>query len=227
MGPMARLIAEIRDDVYRTRHLVGKDALDERVLAGFARVPRPTFVPELLREAAYDNRPLPIGHGQTISQPYIVALMTDLLGLEPGERVLEIGTGSGYQTAVLAEMEVEVYTVEVLEKLSHLARTRLEQLGYQEIHYRIGDGYLGWPEEAPYDAVIVTAAAPFLPEALITQLRPDGRMAIPLGQPYAHQTLVQVRKSASGQVTLTEILPVSFVPMVASPTKTKAPASPF
>ncbi len=217
MNSMASLITEIRNDVRRTRHFVGKDALDEEVLSALTRVPRQEFVPDSLRDFAYENRPLSIGHGQTISQPYIVALMTDMLAIKPAHRVLEVGTGSGYQSAVLAEMGAEVYTLEVVAELSSAAQNRLVRLGYREIYYRVGDGYQGWPEEAPYDSIIVTAAAPFLPEALVEQLRPAGRMAIPIGQPHSNQNLIQVVKDVQGRATMTKVLPVVFVPMVSWP----------
>jgi protein-L-isoaspartate(D-aspartate) O-methyltransferase len=179
-------------------------------------VPREKFVPHEMHAAAYDNGPLPIGHGQTISQPYIVALMTDLLKLGPNDRVLEIGTGSGYQAAVLAELNVNVFSIEIIEPLGELARKNLAGLGYRNIQLRIGDGYYGWEEQAPFDAIIVTAAASHIPPPLIRQLRPGARMIIPVGSRFLVQQLVLVEKDAAGEVTTRQLLPVSFVPLTGS-----------
>jgi protein-L-isoaspartate(D-aspartate) O-methyltransferase len=184
---------------------------DPRVLAAMAKVPRHLFVPEHLRGRAYADEPLPIGEGQTISQPYIVAYMTEALGLRGGERILEIGTGSGYQTAVLAECGGKVWTVEILERLSRHARAVLDGLGYAGVHYRVGDGWAGWPEEAPFDAVIVTAAAAEMPAALEDQLAVGGRMVVPVGT--ALQELVLVRRRKSG-LTRERLLAVRFVPLI-------------
>ncbi len=186
---------------------------DPLVLAALAKVPRHAFVPEPLRRQAYADEPLPIGEGQTISQPYIVAFMTEALGLGGGEKVLEIGTGSGYQTAVLAEIAGEVWTIELVEPLARRARAALDGQGYANIHYRVGDGSEGWPEEAPFDAVIVTAAAPALPAALEDQLGPGGRMIVPVGTDL--QELVLVRRTAGGLERET-LLGVRFVPLVRS-----------
>ncbi|HEC17488.1 MAG TPA: protein-L-isoaspartate(D-aspartate) O-methyltransferase [Sedimenticola sp.] len=207
---MVRLIeADVRD----TRRYIGKEALDPRVMAALGRVPRHEFVPPSLRTAAYENRPLPIGHGQTISQPYIVALMTDLLGLKPGDRVLEIGTGSGYQAAILAELVDQVFTIEIIGPLGREAGERLRRLGYPKIETRIGDGYYGWEEAAPFDAIVVTAAAGHIPPPLIAQLRPGGRMVIPVGSRFMTQQLLLVEKDARGELTSRQILPVRFVPL--------------
>jgi protein-L-isoaspartate(D-aspartate) O-methyltransferase len=187
---------------------------DEDVLAAVARVPRDRFVPAQERAHAYGNYPLPIGHGQTISQPFIVALMTELLRLEPGDRVLEIGTGSGYQAAVLAELGVEVYTVEVIPELAAKAAKTLESLGYRRVHVRCGDGFEGWPEEAPFAKVIVTAAPERVPEALIDQLAPNGRMVVPVGSQGVVQRLTLVEKDSDARVSTTDVIGVSFVPMV-------------
>jgi protein-L-isoaspartate(D-aspartate) O-methyltransferase len=176
-----------------------------------AKVPRHLFVPEHLRGRAYADEPLPIGEGQTISQPYIVAYMTEALGLKGGERVLEIGTGSGYQTAVLAECGGQVWTVEILESLSRQARSVLDGLGYTGVHYRVGDGWAGWPEEAPFDAIIVTAAAAEMPAALEDQLAVGGRMVVPVGTDL--QELVLVRRRKSG-LTRERLLAVRFVPLI-------------
>jgi protein-L-isoaspartate(D-aspartate) O-methyltransferase len=199
-----------------TSEALGREAIDPRVLQAMATVPRHVLVPEALRSAAYENRPLPIGHGQTISQPYIVAIMTDLLALQPGDRVLEIGTGSGYQAAVLAELGVKVYSIEIIEPLGVLARENLVALGYEDIEVRIGDGYYGWEEQAPFDAIIVTAAASHIPPPLVQQLRPGGHMIIPVGSRFLVQQLVLVDKDAAGEVTTRQVLPVSFVPLTGS-----------
>ena len=191
----------------------GIEALDSEVLEVMAKVPRHEFVPEILRGMAYLNRPLPIGHGQTISQPYIVALMTGLLGMTPGAKVLEVGTGSGYQAAVLAELAARVFTIEIVEPLGRLARKRLRRLGYGNVEVRIGDGYYGWEEHAPFDAIIITAAISHVPPSLVHQLKPGGRIVIPVGQRFLVQFLTVVEKHLDGGVTMREILPVRFVPL--------------
>lgn len=183
------------------------------VLEALRAVPRHCFVPAAFREEAYDDHPLPIGMGQTISQPYIVALMTELLDLEPDDRVLEIGTGSGYQAAVLSRIVKEVYTVEIIPELAREASRRLSELGYDNIHIRVGDGNEGWAEHAPYDAVIVTAAAPRVPPALIGQLSKGGRMCIPVGAGAFTQNLVLVTKDTQGVVSTRPVIPVAFVPL--------------
>jgi protein-L-isoaspartate(D-aspartate) O-methyltransferase len=183
---------------------------DGRVLQAMQEVPRHLFVPESLREKAYDDSPLPIGEGQTISQPYIVALMTSLLELGPQSRVLEIGTGSGYQAAVLSRLAKEVYSMEILPPLAEQARKNLEAAGCRNVSVRVGDGYKGWPEEAPFDAVVVTAAPEQVPQPLIDQLRVGGRMVIPVGSYF--QNLLLITKTADGLEKRT-ILPVRFVPM--------------
>ena len=192
---------------------MGKGVLDPRVLQVLGRVPRHEFVPPLLRAYAYDNRPLPIGHGQTISQPYIVAVMTDLLALEPGQSVLEIGTGSGYQAAVLAELGAKVSSIEIVEPLAKEAAERLWRLGYGEVMTKVGDGYDGWPQQAPFDAIIVTAAASHVPPPLVRQLKPGGRMVIPVGAPFQPQQLLLLEKHADGTVTMRQLMAVSFVPL--------------
>jgi len=183
---------------------------DRRVLDAMREVPRHRFVPEGYREDAYADSPLPIGEGQTISQPYIVALMTSLLELDGDERVLEIGTGSGYQAAVLARLVREVYSVEILRPLGEQARTTLEELGYENVQVRVGDGYKGWPEKAPFDGIIVTAAPERIPEPLIEQLKVGGRLVIPVGNFW--QNLLVITKTADG-VEKRTVLPVRFVPM--------------
>jgi protein-L-isoaspartate(D-aspartate) O-methyltransferase len=200
----AALLAELRRQGIR----------DERVLEALARVPRHLFVPEGALDHAYANRPLPIGHGQTISQPYIVALMIELLQVGEGEKVLEIGTGSGYQAAVLAELGCDVYTIEILEPLAAMAVANLDRIQQDGVHTRVGDGYLGWPEEAPFSRVIVTAAPEAIPERLVEQLEIGGRMVIPVGPRYGSQVLMLLVKEEDGEVRVRRILPVRFVPMV-------------
>jgi protein-L-isoaspartate(D-aspartate) O-methyltransferase len=186
---------------------------DEAVLAAMRHVPRHLFVPRNQLRSAYADHPLPIGMGQTISQPYIVALMTQLLELEPGDKVLEIGTGSGYQAAVLSELTPHVYTIEILGKLADQARERFEALGYETIHVQHADGYYGWEEHAPFDAVIVTAAAGHIPPPLVAQLKPDGKMAIPVGGVFETQYLTVVRKDEEGGMRTRSVAAVRFVPM--------------
>jgi protein-L-isoaspartate(D-aspartate) O-methyltransferase len=189
----------------------GQAALGARVVEAMRSVPRHEFVPEEEKDAAYRNRPLPIGHGQTISQPFIVALMTDLLRLEPDDRVLEVGTGSGYQAAVLARLAAEVYSIEIVEPLGLEAAQTLARLGIGNVKTRIGDGYAGWPEHAPYDAIIVTAAPEHIPAQLVAQLRPGGRLVIPVGG--LDQDLRVIEKKPDGTTISTAIIPVRFVPL--------------
>jgi protein-L-isoaspartate(D-aspartate) O-methyltransferase len=198
------------------RQLQGRNITDPRVLKAMGRVPRHRFVPEALASQAYNDHPLPIGSGQTISQPYIVALMTQWAEVHPGDKVLEVGTGSGYQAAVLAELTDRVFTIELLPALARQAAARLQDLGYRGIRVKCGDGYRGWPEEAPFDAIVVTAAAPRVPPALEAQLQEGGRLVIPLGKPYGSQTLVRWRK-VGGKLVEEASLPVRFVPLVHAP----------
>jgi protein-L-isoaspartate(D-aspartate) O-methyltransferase len=196
------------------RQIADRGIEDPATLRAMLRVPRHEFVPDDLRRAAYDDRPLPIGLGQTISQPYIVAYMTEVLELEPGMRVLEVGTGSGYQAAVLAETGVLVHTIEIFGELADAARERLRRQGYDAVEVRYGDAFLGWPDQAPFDRIIVTAAAGFVPPPLIEQLRPGGRMLIPVGSIYGVQNLVLVEKPMEGAVRTRTLLPVRFVPLL-------------
>ncbi len=188
-----------------------RDITDKKVLGAMRKVKRHLFVPKILQPAAYQDRPLPIGHGQTISQPYIVGLMTEAAGLHPGDRVLEIGTGSGYQAAILAEIIKEVYSIEIIKPLADSARSRLQEMGYQNVKVKCGDGYKGWPEYAPFEAIIVTAAPPQIPENLIDQLKIGGRMVLPVGS--VHQELYLITRTESG-FDKDSLLPVRFVPMV-------------
>jgi protein-L-isoaspartate(D-aspartate) O-methyltransferase len=203
------------DEIERLSRLVAKEtgqaAPDARVLEAMARVPRHEFVPAAQRHAAYRNRPLSIGSAQTISQPFIVALMTDLLAVKPGDVVLEIGTGSGYQAAILGELARAVYSIEIVESLGKQAAATLKRLGYANVHTRIGDGYQGWAEHAPYDSIIVTAAPDHVPPALIEQLKPGGRLVIPVGK--LAQELMVITKNEDGTTTKKEIVPVQFVPL--------------
>jgi protein-L-isoaspartate(D-aspartate) O-methyltransferase len=213
MNELERMLRDIRWEAQMTRQYTHRDALDERVMTAMAEVPRQVFVPEGLRPRAFDNDPLPIGHGQTISQPYIVALMTDLLNVRPGDTVLEIGTGSGYQAAVLAELGVRVASIEIVEPLALVAAERLRRQGYGQVVVKTADGYHGWPERAPFDAIIVTAAASHVPPPLVRQLRPGGRMIIPVGPAFQTQQLMLVEKREDGAVSTRQLLPVSFVPL--------------
>ncbi|GAB4255531.1 MAG: protein-L-isoaspartate(D-aspartate) O-methyltransferase [Deferrisomatales bacterium] len=209
----ARMVEAIRDDVAFTSERIGKKTLDPRVMEAMGRVPRHEFVPESLRSRAYENRPLPIGYGQTISQPYIVALMTDLARPDPDDVVLEVGTGSGYQAAVLAELVKRVYTIEIVPPLGEAARRRLRRLGVANVEVRIGDGYYGWETHAPFDAILVTAAAGHIPPPLVRQLKPGGTMVIPVGNPFQTQSLTVVEKDREGRVSTRRLLPVAFVPL--------------
>lgn len=212
-----RLIAEIVQEGRGTDVGTGRLDFDPRVLDALRRAPRKAFVPDAWGESAYVNRPLPIGHGQTISQPFIVALMTHMVAPQPGEKVLEIGTGSGWQAAVLAALGARVFSVEVIPELSARAAEALAAQGFGEVRLRVGDGWQGWPEEAPFDAILVTAAAPEMPQALVAQLAPGGRMAIPLGPEGGAQVLALVRKAADGSAAREDVLPVAFVPLVKPP----------
>jgi len=209
----ADMLEAIEATVAETQAETGVAALDPRLREVLERVPRHEFVPDAVRARAYENRPLPIGHGQTISQPYIVALMTQLLALDGGSRVLEVGTGSGYQAAVLADLVEAVFTIEIIRALGESALARLERLGYDNVSVRIGDGYYGWREHAPFDAIVVTAAASHVPPPLIEQLAPGGRMVIPVGGQFLVQQLLLVEKNAAGDITSRQILPVRFVPL--------------
>jgi protein-L-isoaspartate(D-aspartate) O-methyltransferase len=190
---------------------------DERLLAAMAKVPREDFVPADERNDAYQDGPLPIGYDQTISQPYIVAFMTEQLRPKPGHRVLEIGSGSGYQAAILAELVADVYTIEIVEPLAKTAEATLQRLGYKNVHLKVGDGYKGWPEQAPFDAIIVTCAPDKVPQPLVDQLKEGGRMVIPVGERFAQQ--LYLLEKQNGQLKESVTLPVRFVPMTREPQK--------
>ncbi len=209
----AQMIHAIESDVRDTASYIGVKTLDPRIMEAMAQVPRHDFVPAAERPRAYLNRPLPIGYGQTISQPYIVALMTHLLQPQPDHRVLEVGTGSGYQAAVLSQLVEQVYTIEIIEQLATPVSKRLDKLGYRNIETRLGDGFYGWPEAAPFDSIIVTAAGSQIPPPLLKQIRPGGRMAIPVGNLFSVQYLLLVEKALDGSITTRQILPVRFVPL--------------
>ena len=208
-----RMLADIEREVAYTSSLIGKSQLDPRVMAAMGKVSREAFVPADLKYLAYDNGPLPIGHGQTISQPYIVDLMTDLLQPEAEHVVLEVGTGSGYQAAILSLLVKKLFTMERVAALGEASRVRLQSLGYSNIEYCTGNGYEGWPAHAPYDGIIVTAAASHIPPALVEQLKPGGRLVIPVGLPHLPQELLLVEKDGAGETHTRDILGVAFVPL--------------
>ncbi len=208
-----RLLAEIDADMRATAGSTGHTALSTAVRRAMETVPRERFVPSGLASQAYDNRPLPIGEGQTISQPFIVALMTELLDPQSGDVMLEVGTGSGYQAAVLAACVRKVYTIEIVAPLAQRARAALDAAGVRNVETRIGDGYRGWPEAAPFDGIIVTAAPDHVPPALVEQLKPGGRMVIPVGSLFAGQDLLLLRKDAQGRTVSRSTIPVRFVPL--------------
>jgi protein-L-isoaspartate(D-aspartate) O-methyltransferase len=210
----ARLVDEVNAMYAETRSETWLAAMSEPVRRAMGKVERHRLVPANQQSLAYRNHPLPIGGGQTISQPYIVALSTDLLNLKGGETVLDIGTGSGYQAAVLAEIAARVYSIEIVPSLGNDARNRLEELGYANVEVRIGDGYQGWPERAPFDGIVVAAAAPHIPVALLEQLKPGGQMVIPVGGSGEIQYLKVLEKRADGGVNEKKVLPVRFVPLV-------------
>jgi protein-L-isoaspartate(D-aspartate) O-methyltransferase len=207
----------MREKMVETQ-IKGRGVKNPRVLSALLKVERHRFVSEENLNSAYSDQPLPIGEGQTISQPYIVALMTELLDLKGDEKVLEIGTGSGYQAAILAELSKEVYTIEIIESLASMSKKRLLELGYQNIQVKAGDGYLGWPEFAPFDAIIVTAAPDHIPKPLIEQLKEGGRMVVPVG---THTQELKKIVKRSGKIETTDVIPVLFVPMTGEGVKKK------
>jgi protein-L-isoaspartate(D-aspartate) O-methyltransferase len=213
MNDLERMLNDIQMEVELTSHLIGKNSLDTRVIEAMKQVPRHEFLPANLRYLAYENGPAPIGSGQTISQPYIVALMTDLLNTKPTDIILEIGTGSGYQAAVLSKLVTRVYSIEIIEELATRAGNRLKKPAYNNVVVCNDDGYFGWPEYAPFDGIIVTAAAPHIPQPLIDQLKAGARLVIPVGLPYRYQELMLVEKKPNGEIEIKTILGVSFVPL--------------
>lgn len=211
-----RMIEVIEEEVAYTSHAIGKDKLDARVMEAMRKVPRHEFVPAGSQMLAYSNGPLSIGHGQTISQPYIVALMTDLLEPQAKDTILEIGTGSGYQSAILACLVKQVHTTENVSPLITPARERLQRLGYSNVEVHECDGYFGLPELAPFDGIIITAAAPHVPAPLLEQLKPGGRLVIPVGHEYYAQELLVIQKHENGQFSERKVLDVVFVPLTGS-----------
>ncbi len=211
----------VRKQIASSRWTGSEAVRDARVLEAMRQTPRHRFVPASQIPYAYEDRPLPIGYGQTISQPYIVAEMTELVEPKKGQRALEVGTGSGYQAAILSQLVAEVYTIEIIEPLGNAARQRLAALGYKNVEVRIGDGYYGWPEKAPFDCIVVTAAANHIPPPLVEQLKPGGRMVIPLGNPFQTQMLVLITKGTKGprDIQIHNIMPVAFVPLIGGPKK--------
>jgi protein-L-isoaspartate(D-aspartate) O-methyltransferase len=212
----AQMLADIAAHTVFAHEAIGKMALNDRVMAAMAKVPRHAFVPAELRPYAYVDQPLPIGYGKTISQPFIVALMTDLLELQENDRVLEIGTGLGYQAAVLAALVSRVYSVEVIEELAQQAKVRLAEAGYAAVEIRVGNGYHGWPEHAPFDKIIVTTAPQLVPPPLLAQLKPGGKMVIPAGLPGSQQ-LMLVEKDSAGRIAMREVLAVRFSQLEGEP----------
>ena len=209
-----QMLDTIAAEARYTADYTGRSRFSAAVMQALTDVDRAAFVPPAYRDRAYDNGPLPIGDGQTISQPYIVALMTDLLDLTPGSVVLEIGTGSGYQAAVLSQLARQVYSLERFCELAEAAQERFAQLGYANIEVRCANGYNGWREKAPFDGIIVTAAAREIPPALVEQLKPGGRLVIPVGPPYGYQVLMVVSRDATGQIERRKVLGVAFVPLI-------------
>lgn len=208
------MIETIKAEAVYTCPWTGQKTLDASVIMAVREVPRDQFVPPGIERFAYENRPLSIGCGQTISQPFIVALMTDLLQPQPHDVILEVGTGSGYQAAILSQLVKQVYSIERIGELASEATERLQRLGYHNVEVKEGDGSLGWAEHAPFDGIIVTAAAPAIPPALIDQLKPGARLVIPLGQPHLSQSLMLIEKNEKGAIDTTDLLAVSFVPLV-------------
>jgi protein-L-isoaspartate(D-aspartate) O-methyltransferase len=208
----AAMVMAVEAHARRAPHAIEDGMIDRAVLQAMRTIPRHEFVPEDVRPHAYEDRPLPIGYGQTISQPFIVALMTDLLDVQPDHKLLEIGTGSGYQAAVLSPLAEQVYSIEIVSELGNRAGEVLRRLGYSNVETKIADGYYGWPEAAPFDGIVVTAASSHIPPALIQQLKPGGRMVIPIGGPFSAQQLMLIKKQPSGGITTRQLLPVQFVP---------------
>ena len=222
--PRAEMVREIARMMQSLGPKAGKAEISPRVLGAMAAVPRHLFVPPDKLGDAYLNRPLPIGHGQTISQPFIVALMSDLLNLKPSDKVLEIGTGSGYQTAVLGRLAGSIYTIETIAPLAEQAQRAFDAVGLTNVSIRVGDGRLGWPEVAPFDAIVVTAAPEHVPDALVNQLKPGGRLVTPVGG--GEQQLIVVEKQRDQSTILREIIPVCFVPLTRPEAPSKGPGSP-
>ena len=223
---VAQMLDAIAEDARFTANLTGRAEFSPQVMEAMRTVPRNAFVPDAMVDCAFENRPLPIGNGQTISQPYIVALMTDLLDPQPSHTILEVGTGCGYQAAVLGYLVRRVYSIEIVAALQQTTAQRLQRLGYDNITTRLGDGSLGWPEHAPYDGIIVTAACPEVPPALLEQLRPGGRLIAPQGHPHSTQNLILMKKDLDGHLTTRTVLPVAFVPLTGNTQPGPRPSAP-
>lgn len=208
-----QMLSDIREEFVYFQNILGKKSISDKVMSALAKVPREKFVPDTWRRLAFANGPVSIGEGQTISQPFIVAIMTELLEPEAEDVMLEVGTGSGYQAAVLAELVAHVYSIEIIPALAQSAQQRLCELGYENISIKQDNGYAGWPEYAPYDGVIVTAAAPHIPPPLLEQLKPGARLIMPVGYPYDFQELIMVEKDHDGTIDMRSIMGVSFVPL--------------
>jgi protein-L-isoaspartate(D-aspartate) O-methyltransferase len=213
LAERAAMIETIKWHARSAPSAIVRQDIDPAVLNTMGKVPRDLFVPEDQRGAAYRDRPLPIGYGQTISQPFIVALMTDLINAGPGDAVLEIGTGSGYQAAVLSPLAAKVYSIEIIPELGKRAAARLAELRFDNVEVKVGDGYYGWPAHAPFDGILVTAAASHIPPPLVEQLAEGGRMVVPVGSPFATQVLMLIEKRRDGSITTRQLLPVNFVPL--------------
>jgi protein-L-isoaspartate(D-aspartate) O-methyltransferase len=214
MGDLEGMLQDIRAEADYVCRMAGCGQLNDQTLSAIRRVPRQHFVSQSFRSHAYENSPLPLGGGQTIPQPFIVALMTDLVAPKPIDRVLEVGTGSGYQTAILAQLADELYTIEILPELAQASQHQLDEEGYRNINYLVGDGYYGWPEVSPFDVIMVTAAVETVPVPLIEQLAPGGRMILPVGRRRYSQDLMLLQKKPDGELQSTSLLPVTFVPLV-------------
>ncbi len=223
MGDLEGMLRDICAEADYVCRMTGLGQLHDQTLTAMRRVPRQHFVSQSFRSHAYENSPLPIGGGQTVPQPFIVAIMTDLVAPKHTDRVLEIGTGSGYQSAVLAQLSGELYTVEILPELAQSSQYRLDEEGYRNIHCRIGDGYYGWPEVAPFDVIMVTAAVEAIPLPLVEQLAPGGRMILPVGKRRFTQDLILLQKDQFGEVQSTSLLPVAFVPLAGEHGDTMTP----
>lgn len=213
MGDIEGMLRDIRAEANYACRMTGRDKLNDQILEVMSRVPRQHFVGKQFSNHAFENSPLPIGSGQTISQPFIVALMTDLAAPQHTDKVLEVGTGSGYQTAILSQFVDHLYTIEIIPALAQASQYRLDQEGYRNISYMIGDGYYGWPELAPYDVIMVTAAVEIIPIPLIEQLAPGGRMILPVGKRHYTQDLILLQKDQSGEIQSSSLMPVTFVPL--------------
>lgn len=224
MGDLEGMLRDVRAEADYLFRMAGRDQLNDQTLTAMGRVPRQRFVSKPFRRHAYENSPLPIGGGQTISQPFIVALMTDLAAPKSSDRVLEVGTGSGYQTAVLAQLAAELYTIEILPELARVSKKRLDEEGYRNVRYRVGDGYYGWAESAPFDVIMVTAAVETIPMPLIEQLSPGGRMILPVGKRRFTQDLILLQKNLDSELHTTSLLPVSFVPLSSGGRESATPA---